>query len=251
MTKPTLRVSEMFYSIQGEGPFCGQPSVFLRLQGCNLTCGGKTTLKSKQCEEGATWRCDSIEVWTKGKQWGFDEICKEWEDQHWIQKLKNGAHLIITGGEPLLQIQALELFLTYYLERYKQLPFIEIETNGTIEPSSLLRTYINHYNVSFKLTNSGLKKQQYYLKKAIQYFAKLENAIFKFVVSSKEDVKELELLYISPFQLKQSKIILMPSADNRQALKALEPGIIEFCKEKSWRYSTRLHIEVWDKKTGV
>tara|TARA_B100001175_G_C19512998_1_gene645155 strand:- start:2264 stop:3019 length:756 start_codon:yes stop_codon:yes gene_type:complete len=251
MAKDRLRVSEMFYSIQGEGSFCGQPSVFLRLQGCNLTCGGKSTITSKHCEGKATWRCDTIEVWTKGNSMSFQKICEEWERNKWIDRLTNGAHLVITGGEPLLQMDVLGLFLDYYNQQYQTVPFIEIETNGTIEPSSAIKKYIKQYNVALKLTNSGLQKENYFVKKAIQFFTNQKYAFFKFVVSNEQDIKELEETYIEPFQLDQSKIMLMPAADNKHDLAILEPNVIEWCKQRAWRYSARLHINIWDKKTGV
>jgi len=251
MTSQALRVSEMFYSIQGEGHYCGQPSVFLRLQGCNLTCGGTTTLSSKQCEENASWRCDSIDVWTQGEKMSFQEICDQWETNNWIKFLNKGAHLVITGGEPLLQSKALESFLLFYLNRYQVLPFIEIETNGTIEPTNLLKSYINQYNVALKLTNSGLKKENYFVQKAIQFFAKQNHTLFKFVVANQDDIEELENSYIQPFQLKNTAIMLMPAADNRQDLDVLEPQVIDWCKDRAWRYTTRLHIKIWNKKTGI
>ena len=74
-----LTVSETFYSLQGEGPTAGTPAVFLRLKGCNLTCGGLNTVKTKQLDNGATWRCDTTEVWLKGQDMTYDEIKQEWQ----------------------------------------------------------------------------------------------------------------------------------------------------------------------------
>ena len=69
-----LAISEHFYSIQGEGKFTGVPSVFLRLKGCNLTCGGKKTVSTKKLDSGATWRCDTIEVWLTGNSTSFKSL---------------------------------------------------------------------------------------------------------------------------------------------------------------------------------
>lgn len=63
MTKQEIAISEDFYSIQGEGITMGMPSLFVRLGGCNLLCGGAGTQKDKMLHNGATWRCDSIEEW--------------------------------------------------------------------------------------------------------------------------------------------------------------------------------------------
>ena len=246
-----LVVSEMFYSIQGEGVFIGTPAVFLRLTGCNLTCGGATTITSQRIEDKATWRCDSIDVWTKGKKQSYEEICVFWEENHWIDYLKQGAHVVITGGEPLLQSSALASFLEFFKARYTWVPFIEIETNGTVIPDLNLVSYINQYNIAFKLTNSGMKRNDYFSTKAIQFFAQKENVTYKFVVASEADLEEIETTYIQPFKLNPKNIMLMPAADNRSELSRLEPLVTEWCKQRSWRLSTRLHIHIWDKKTGV
>ena len=148
-----LAVSEMFYSIQGEGVSVGQPSVFFRLKGCNLMCGGYGTQITKQLSNGATWRCDTIETWMKGEKLTKKQICEHWVANGWIEKLKEGAHLIITGGEPLLQQVEIISFLEYLETKYSVVPFIEIETNGTISAISELDQRVSQYNVSLKLTS--------------------------------------------------------------------------------------------------
>ena len=60
-----LAISEVFYSIQGEGKTVGIPSVFVRLGGCNLMCGGMGTQFDGELHNGAEFRCDTIEVWMK------------------------------------------------------------------------------------------------------------------------------------------------------------------------------------------
>jgi len=61
-----IRISEHFYSLQGEGKTMGVPAIFVRLQACNLLCGGYGTQKDGKLHDGATWRCDTLDVWTKG-----------------------------------------------------------------------------------------------------------------------------------------------------------------------------------------
>ena len=135
-----LHISEQFYSIQGEGSTVGIPSVFLRLKGCNLTCGGKRTLQTKACDSGATWRCDTMEVWTKGEAMSFAQICKGWENKGWLKALKQGAHLILTGGEPLMYQSNVKEFIAFFKHTYEFIPPIEIETNGTfsLDPELVL-----------------------------------------------------------------------------------------------------------------
>ena len=84
--KTKLPVSELFYSIQGEGRTMGIPAIFLRLGGCNLLC------------KSDSWVCDTIEVWQKSKAVEFEDILSE----DFVEKLKAGVHFVITGGEPLI-----------------------------------------------------------------------------------------------------------------------------------------------------
>ena len=246
-----LAISEMFYSIQGEGLHCGMPSIFLRLQGCNLTCGGANTIKTQSPDDNAEWRCDTIEVWLKGKALSFNEIINQWKKNGWLELLKQNTHLVITGGEPFLQMKRLESFLEYLYKTESFLPYIECETNGTIKPTQKIDSQINQYNVSLKLKNSGMKKIDYFKKQAIHYFCKTDKSIFKFVVSGEKDINELVSTYQKPFDIDNNKIMLMPAADNKKTLAKLEPSVIEWCKTFQFRYSPRLHIHIWDKKTGV
>ena len=76
-----LKISEVFYSIQGEGKTIGTPSVFISLKGCNLLCKGD-------------WECDAIDVWKNGnelKKNEFSTIMKKY-----IHKLEEGSHLILS-----------------------------------------------------------------------------------------------------------------------------------------------------------
>ena len=96
-----------------------------------------------------------------------------------------------------------------------------------------------------------MKKQQFFQQKSIESFSKLANATFKFVIGSKQDIDECFQTYIQPFNIDLSKVMLMPAASTKVELYKLEPQLIEWCKHYNVRYSTRLHIAIWDKKTGV
>jgi len=109
-----LAVSEVFYSIQGEGKTTGYPSVFVRLGGCNLMCGGMGTQFNNELHNGATWRCDTIEVWMKAQSKNITDILGD--EEH--TALTNGANMIITGGEPLMQQNGVELFIDYLKNLY-------------------------------------------------------------------------------------------------------------------------------------
>jgi organic radical activating enzyme len=224
-----LAVSEAFYSIQGEGASTGVPAVFLRLGGCNLLC------KSEQ------WTCDTIDVWSKSKSTLFEEVLKD----EWVEQLRAGAHLVVTGGEPLAH-KNLSHFLFWFNLRNHFLPFTEVETNGTIAPPPYLRALVHQWNCSPKLSTSGAGDKRLNVE-ALKSLIPL-NTYFKFVISCKQDAKEVFTDYSF---LPKSRLIFMPAGDTRDLLNKTRPLVAELCKENNIRYGDRLHIVLWDKKTGV
>lgn len=251
MATEKIIVAEHFYSIQGEGSTIGVPSVFLRLTGCNLTCGGPTSLKSKQIEPGATWRCDTMEVWSKGDSSTIANLLNLFESQGYLSALQTGAQLVITGGEPLLQQSMITPFLDALQVLLGFIPRIEIETNGTLRPLVKLDNYITQYNVSPKLTNCGLDKESRINHEALDFFSTTPKAIFKFVITKDTDILEIQTSYIVPFKISNTAVYLMPGADSRTQLHELGPHVAQWARDNGYRFSTRLHIELWDKKTGV
>ena len=247
----TLAVSEAFYSIQGEGQTQGSPSFFLRLAGCNLMCGGHGTEKTGQLY-GATWRCDSIEVWMKGKKKPFPDVVEMLGGQKFLDRVKEGAHLVITGGEPLLQMHQIARFLMFLNDEHKVFPFVEIETNGTIEPSEYLIKVVNQWNCSPKLFNSGMSFTERVNSKAICKISSARNkAIFKFVISSEEDWQEVCKTYLAWGFIKRPQIWLMPATDTMETFSKVAQVVAEICKKNTVQFSSRTHICIWDKKTGV
>jgi 7-carboxy-7-deazaguanine synthase len=237
-----LAVSEVFYSIQGEGITSGYPSVFVRLGGCNLMCGGMGTQNDGKLYN-ATWRCDTIEVWMKSQSKEVQDIL----DEECINALKNNSHLIITGGEPLMQQEAIIHFIQY-IDNLIPNTFIEIETNGTIEPCSYLQERINQWNCSPKLSNSGNSKYVYFNQKTIETLNQL-NTQFKFVLSNIEDWEEIKNTYL--IHINKDKIWLMPSGENQELLNESKQIVAELSKSNFIKFTNRLHIEIWNKKTGV
>lgn len=232
MKQDSLIVAETFYSIQGEGVSMGIPAVFLRLGGCNLLC------------EGRGWRCDTIEVWQKGKSTKFEEVLSGEK----IMWLRESAHLVITGGEPLLQQESLIRYLRWFSVKYGFFPFVEIETNGTIQPCNLW-SFVMQWNVSPKLSNSGesydRRVHPIVLKKILSFG---RDPWFKFVVDKHEDYIEISNDYEF---LPKDRIILMPAGATQDELAITRPIVMELCKATGTRYCDRLHIVAWNKKTGV
>jgi organic radical activating enzyme len=232
--KEALIISETFYSIQGEGQTSGTPAVFLRLGGCNLLC------------ESDKWRCDTIEVWQKSRAKQFIDVLSK----DFISHLKDGAHLVITGGEPLMHQASIVLYLNWFRETFKFTPVVEIETNGTIIPENLLLDKIDYWNVSPKLANSGMPFEKRVNEAAIstiQTFGR--NKIFKFVVSCEDDLIGMQDEYFN--FINPANIMLMPAGDTVESLRCVRIVVVELCKRFCFRFSDRLHISLWDKKTGV
>ena len=238
-----LAISEVFYSIQGEGPTTGYPAVFVRLGGCNLMCGGMGTQFDKELHNQATWRCDTIEVWMNAMSVPFNEILPF--DCH--EALRNGANLIITGGEPLMQQENVLHFIYYVRELYPNV-YIEIETNGTVAPSEALLHRVNQWNCSPKLTNSG-NDISIIFKPGVLYALNQHNTAFKFVVTTREDFRQIEEMYLP--LLDKNKVWLMPSGENQELLNQSKQVVAEICKQNYLKFTNRLHIEIWNKKTGV
>ena len=121
-------VQEIFYSIQGEGQWTGQPMVFIRLAGCNLNCSF----------------CDT--VWDKGKAMSTEEIVQE------VKKYP-ARRVVLTGGEPLLQpLQELLVALREFE--------VHLETNGT-QPLRDVRNLFNWIAISPKSPVDSLSDETF------------------------------------------------------------------------------------------
>lgn len=251
----TIVIAEQFFSIQGEGATMGVPAFFLRLTGCNLMCGGKGTEKDQQLHDGATWRCDTIEVWQKGSSKDYEQIFTDWSNESAmpIRELlsKREAHIVITGGEPLLQQKALLDFLEWLRDRISSGAYIEIETNGTRVPSFHLNEFIEQYNVSPKLSNSGMPAELRINNEAMNFFARQSNAWFKFVISGENDLVEVMEDFVKPFRLDPRRVYLMPAASDRDDLTRISADVAALCKREALRFSSRLQLAIFNQKTGV
>jgi len=239
-----IAISEVFYSIQGEGKTVGIPSVFVRLGGCNLMCGGMGTQFDGELHNNARWRCDTVEVWMKAKSKEFKDVL----NKECIDAIKNNAHIIITGGEPMMQqIQIIE-FINYIKTNINKKAYFEVETNGTIMPNNFLLNEINLWNCSPKLSNSGNDKSLAYKPDVIKRLNK-QNAIFKFVVDNKQDWQEIKKDYLT--LIDKEKVYLMPAGENQKLLNDNKKTIVELARNNYLNFTTRLHIDIWNKKTGV
>lgn len=231
-----INVAELFSdTIQGEN-FIGYPSTFLRLQSCTMSC---------------IW-CDTQEVWRFGNPYTYDELFILIEKYDLIRKFKEGQHLILTGGSPLLQQNKLISFLDKFIERYEFKPFIEIENECALMPHKKIVEYVDLWNNSPKLKGSGNADFIRYQPHILSFLSKLNNSWFKFVVEGNDDEwEQIETMFIIPKLIKKSQIVLMPLGATREELFNNRLKVVEMAVNHNVRYSTREHVVLWDKKTGV
>lgn len=240
---------EIFHSIQGEGVSMGVPSVFVRASLCNLHC--------QWCDTDYTWNWKST-PWKheRDKEPGYQKFKKseyltELPTDEVAEKIAqfHCSNIILTGGEPLLQDGAWQSVIGSLIAKSADYRF-EVETNGTIVPSPELNQLVSQYNVSPKLKNSGNDASLRLNEAALRFFAKSEKAWFKFVVTHDDDLTEIMDL-VSKFALPQDRILLMPEGRDNETLQKRRLWLVDVCRERNFRYSDRLHIQLWGSKRGV
>lgn len=230
-----LQVSEFFCdTLQGEGPTAGTPATFLRLTGCTLDC---------------VW-CDTAEVWKKGSWYTFEELFDLIDSVGLSGRLEAGQHLILTGGSPLKQQKALTAFLNAWSMRYKFSPYVEVENECVLRIESEFCELVNRWNNSPKLMNSGMKHRVRVKPDIIAHTAKMTNSVFKFVIEGPEDWEEIVEDYIKNGVAKH-QIYLMPCGASQEELAKTREIVAEMCVKHNVRFSDRLHVTIWNKKTGV
>jgi 7-carboxy-7-deazaguanine synthase len=241
--EPELTVSELFVSIQGEGPSTGQPAAFVRLGNCNLTC--------TYCDTPYTWDFERFDKAKELRRVPIAEVATFLLD-------RSPGRVIVTGGEPLIQ----QKVLSELLDRVDQAElglakpswggrlFVEIETNGTICPLPALAERVDQWNVSPKLERSGEPRARRVKDKALAWFCQQPRAFFKFVVESGDDAREAAEL-ARDFQMPAERVFLMPQAKNKLELEAREDDVRVWAEEHHFGMTSRLHLKLWDGARGT
>ncbi|MCC6403389.1 MAG: 7-carboxy-7-deazaguanine synthase QueE [Fimbriimonadaceae bacterium] len=228
----TLRVAEVFASIQGEGIWAGIPSAFVRVSGCNLRCSWCDT-------PYASWR-------PEGPVRAVEDIVTE------IVGLKM-RHVVLTGGEPML-FPSTVLLARELADRGH---VITVETAGTVFqdlPCDLM-------SVSPKLGNStpaGAEANRHEtirteLSPLIKLTARYDCQL-KFVVqtsTAEADVAEIEGLVEAIGWARPDRVLLMPEGTTRQAVRDGLPILAPFALARGWRLCPRLHIELYGDTRGT
>lgn len=211
-----ILVNETFFSIQGEGPEIGMPAIFIRLQGCNI-------------EPKCTF-CDSSYSWCEGKEMTYEELYNE------ISKYDCNK-IIITGGEPTMQIEAIKGFEEYCWNEKKEMYKHSLETNGLID---------NEYMYEFDLVMVSPKKQQYNID-VLRIIDMKPNTYFKFVYDKDLWFEKI----IEELNLSDDKIYIMPEGKTKEEQEKNMEEVIEYCKKKNYIFSPRLHILIWSDRRAV
>ncbi|MDB4713219.1 7-carboxy-7-deazaguanine synthase QueE [bacterium] len=226
---------EIFHTLQGEGASLGAPAVFLRLSLCNLHC--------HWCDTPYTWN------WEK-TPWQHQDGIKFSKAEQIIELTPAeiapliSSHpcdrLVLTGGEPLLQQDE----LVDLIKLLPEIHFIEVETNGTQIPSEEFIRIPTQFNVSPKLSNSGMDEKLRLNFKALNRFASLGTALFKFVVCNQSDLDEVRGLQ-SKLNLASGRIHLMPEGRDAETLHQRSLWLADICRDHGYRFSPRLHVLLW------
>jgi len=250
-------------TIQGEGKLAGVPSLFIRFSGCNLRC-------IWQMEDGTYSRCDTRYASFQPNETIELEVDKIVE---WVKhNLGNTKHIVITGGEPLLQRKGLAELCQKLKEQLNV--HITLESNGSIFDESVAQ-WIDLYSISPKLSNSvpnadklavfGLQDNIVFKKHdqnrlniaALQSYINLANNSakelqLKFVVGKREDYKEIVSDFVAQLKdCKASDILLMPLGATKVEIARSSPMVLDMAIANGWRFSPRVHIDLFGSKSGV
>lgn len=271
-----LKVSELFYSIQGEGRYIGVPSIFLRTYGCNFKCSGFGMPKGELSEERnkidassiteyknlplVSTGCDSYASWDPRFKHLSPVLSTDSVADGIIDILPHGRwmdeHLVITGGEPLLGWQRSYPDLLSH-EKMKALKELTFETNGTQLLSAEFSGYLQEwkrnreknaltFSVSPKLSVSGEKWDEAILPDVIRQYQDVGFVYLKFVVASEEDVLEAEK---AVEQYKQcgfkGPVYLMPVGGVESVYNLNAKNVALAAMKRGWRYSDRLQVPLF------
>jgi organic radical activating enzyme len=224
-----LKLSEIFTSVQGEGPSAGAPCTFLRLAGCNLHC--------TWCDTPYTWDWQRFEYSREVQSLSISEV---------FERLAQPVRLVITGGEPLLQQRGLAELLKLLP---RELP-VEVETNGTQHASVALLERIDQWNVSPKLANSLEPVARRVQDDVLEQLRDTERAWLKWVIGAEQDAVEAEA-WTDRLKWPRERVLYMPQAASRSELLRLTPLVRKLAESRGVGVSPRLHVERWDGRRGV
>jgi 7-carboxy-7-deazaguanine synthase len=226
-----MKIAEIFYSVQGEGVLLGVPSVFIRASGCNLRCVWCDTPYTSWAPEGTALTVDEI-----------------------IARVRTfpARHVVVTGGEPMLFEEIVPL-----TERLHSLGLhITIETAGTVYRQGRC----DLMSVSPKLANStphareqgrwvAAHERLRHQPETIRQLIAGREYQLKFVVSGAEDMAELKRA-AAEAGADAAHVVLMPEGTDRETLAERGRWLAQECLREGFRFSPRLHVDLWGDERG-
>ncbi len=227
-----MKISEIFHSVQGEGMLLGTPSVFVRTSGCNLRCVWCDTPYTSWAPEGTDQPVEAI----------LEEVRR-----HPVR------HVVVTGGEPMIAPEMAKL-----TEGLHELGLhVTVETAGTL----FAGVACDLMSISPKLANSTPWErdggrwagQHERLRIDVEVLRRLMAAYayqLKFVVSRPEDLPEIQTI-VQQTNADRGRVVLMPEGTQADVLRDRGRWLVEIAKNEGFRFSPRLHIELWGNRRGV
>lgn len=281
-----IKVSEIFYSAQGEGRFVGVPSVFLRTFGCNFTCAGfgcapgeKSTEADTVAQNVLLYRdfaslplvstgCDSYASWhpafknfspSLGTEEIVDRVLALTPNHRWVQHNGNDVHLVITGGEPLLGWQRAyeELLEQSAMDDLENLTF---ETNGTQQLQPQFSEYLSYWNtvgreltfsVSPKLSASGESWHEAIQPDTVAQYQDVGTVYLKFVVENNQHFEEVDQAVAEYRAAGFSGVVyVMPQGGVVTPYEQNRVKVADWALTQGYCYSPRLHVDLWGNGWG-
>ena len=251
-------INEIFGpTIQGEGLCSGVPSIFIRFNGCNLRC----------CFKGGSI-CDTAYTSHRPEEPAFNDINDAIADVK--TKLKQNPHvedIVFTGGEPMLQQEAMASIIDELDKCYKRLRYT-VETNGTIPLKEVLKFKVDLWSVSPKLSNSayfegcGIDSKMQERHNAIRvnyeavctYFDDAPTQL-KFVYTDSETEAEIKKwlkgLHDTNSYTNVIPTLIMPEGEVNEQISRISEDAVQACIRNGWRFCDRVHIRIWGNKRAV
>ena len=277
-----LKVAELFYSIQGEGRYMGVPSIFLRTFGCNFKCAGFGCKPGELSKEYLTVNpdlytkydelplvstgCDSYASWDPRFKHLSPMLETDAVAEAIMQMLPNqewgDAHLVITGGEPLLGWQRAYPDLLSH-PKMRTLKEITFETNGTQKLTPEFKEYLRWwmdgdperevtFSVSAKLSCSGEERHEAIRPDIVCEYEEAGYTYLKFVVATEEDAEEaIETADIYRAEGFSGPVYLMPVGGVESVYSLNNRRVAELAMANGLRYSDRLQVPLFKNAWGT
>ena len=221
-----MHISEIFYSLQGEGVLTGVPSVFIRAAGCNLAC---------------PW-CDTRHAWSRegAAEWTVEGLLGA------VARWPRARHCVVTGGEPTLQPELPELTRRLHAAGLH----VTIETNATRPPPDGLACDLASLSPKLGMTGPGTPPLDLGILRA--WLRRGEHQL-KLVCSGPGDLREiLALQEALAGDLAAGRLLLMPlTLPDPDASRRCREAVAQLCLEHGFRYATRLHLDLFGGRRGA